>query len=84
MQAPTFLRVDATFKENGEIVPITFYWTDGTPYFVTVIDVRPGHSLKHGGAGIRYTVRIRGKEHEHVRVLFLVENRWFVEEKDPA
>ncbi len=81
MRAPTFIRVDATFKTDGVIVPTTIYWTDGTPFTIDkIIDVRPGASLKHGGAGLRYLVRIHNRE----RALFLVENRWFIEEKDPA
>lgn len=81
MRAPTYLRVDVTFKPDGVIVPITLYWTDGTPFTIDkIMDVRPGASLKHGGAGIRYLCRIQS----HERALFLVENKWFVEEKDPA
>jgi hypothetical protein len=79
MKAPTYLRVDATFKPDGVIVPTMIYWTDGTPFTIDkVIDVRPGASLKHGGAGLRYLCRIQG----HERAVFLVNNRWFVEEKD--
>ena len=77
MRAPTYLRVDATFKPDGVIVPITIYWTDGTPFSIDkILDVRPGASLKHGGAGLRYKVRIHG----HERLLFLVDSKWFVEE----
>ena len=32
MKAPTYLRVDATFKPDGVIIPTMIYWTDGTPY----------------------------------------------------
>ena len=78
MKAPTYLRVDATFKPDGVIVPTMLYWTDGSPFIIDkVLDVRPGASLKHGGAGLRYLCRIQG----HERSLFLVENKWFVEEK---
>jgi len=78
MMAPIHLRVDVTFQPDGVIVPTALYWTDGTPYTIDkIIDVRPGASLKHGGAGLRYMVRIQG----HERVLFLVENKWFIEEK---
>ena len=78
MKAPTYLRVDVTYKPDGTIIPTTIYWTDGAPFSIDrIIDVRPGASLKHGGAGLRYTVRIREQE----RALFVVENKWFVEEK---
>jgi hypothetical protein len=79
--APIYLRVDATFKPDGTVVPTTLYWTDGTPFTIDHIsDVRPGNSLKHGGSGTRYVIQIRGRE----RFLFCVQNRWFIEEKDTA
>lgn len=43
-----------------------------------VIDVRRAASLKVGGTGIRYTIRIDGKQ----LYLFEDENRWFIEAKD--
>ena len=42
-----------------------------------VTDVRYAASLKAGGAGIRYTCQISGKE----RYLFLEDQRWFVDAK---
>jgi len=42
-----------------------------------VLDVRPAASLKAGGAGTRYTVRIRGRQ----TYLFREEDRWFVERR---
>ena len=42
-----------------------------------VLDVRRAASLKAGGMGIRYTVRINGKQ----SYLFYEEPRWFVEAK---
>ena len=81
MKEPTYLRVDATFKTDGTVVPTMLYWTDNTPFIIDkVMDIRPGASLKHGGSGLQYTVRIQGKE----RVMFLVQNRWFIEEKGTA
>jgi hypothetical protein len=81
LKAPTYLRVDVTFTPDGKVIPITIYWTDGAPFSIDrILDVRPGSSLKHGGAGIRYHVRIRNQE----RDLFCVENRWFIEEVDQA
>ena len=59
-------------------------WTDGRLYAIDrVLDVRPAPSLKAGGQGQRYTVRIQGQE----RFLFLEGTpegiqgrlRWFVE-----
>jgi hypothetical protein len=77
-QSPTYLRVDATFKPDGVIVPTMLFWTDGSLFIIDrILDVRPGASLKHGGASLRHLCRIQG----HERSLFLAENKWFVEEK---
>ncbi len=40
-----------------------------------LLDVRRAASTKAGGQGIRYTVRVLGRE----TYLFEEENRWFVE-----
>ncbi|WP_330601097.1 hypothetical protein [Caproicibacter fermentans] len=45
-----------------------------------VLDVRPAASLKAGGAGIRYTCRIQGRE----KYLWREQDRWFVESKQNA
>jgi len=42
-----------------------------------VLDVRKAASLKVGGRGTRYTVRIKGRQ----TYLFEDESRWFVEAK---
>lgn len=73
----TYVEVTARFTAEGEILPIKILWHDGRTFFVDKItDIRPAASLKAGGAGIRYTCRIEGKE----SYLFLEENRFFVEE----
>ena len=62
--------------ENGNIVPLEIIWGDGRVFFIDkILDKRKTSSTKGGGAGIRYTVRIQGKE----RFLFLDEYIWFVE-----
>ena len=59
--------------------PLILYWEDGAAYEIQrVLDVRPAASLKAGGAGIRYTCLISGRE----KYLFFEEDRWFVEAKD--
>ena len=61
---------------NGNIVPIQIIWEDGRVFSIDkIIDKRNAASLKGGGKGIRYTVRILGKE----KYLFLDEYIWFVE-----
>ena len=61
-------------RKDGFIRPVSFIWEDGND---KIINAQPGHSLKAGGYGIRYTVEIRGKR----RYLFFEEDRWFMERK---
>ena len=59
-------------------MPRALTWTNGKRHEIDwVTDVRLAPSLKGGGLGMRYTVRIRGKE----IYLFDEEGKWFVEGK---
>ncbi len=73
-----YVGVRAEFTPEGRILPRSVIWEDGREYQVDrILDVRRAASLKAGGAGIRYTIRIGA-----VRTfLFLEEDRWFVERK---
>ena len=72
----TFVRVTAEHDENGKTKPLWLNWIDGKQYEIDrVTDVRQAPALKGGGLGMRYTVKIRGKE----VYLFEDEGRWFVE-----
>lgn len=76
--AKVYVSVDVNFNPEGHIRPICVQWEDGRKYNIdAVTDVRRQASMKAGGAGIRYRVRIGNKETN----LFLEENRWFVERK---
>lgn len=58
------------------VIPTLIRWEDGRKFAVDrVLDVRQAASLKVGGAGMRYTIRVRGKE----TFLFREQYRWFVE-----
>lgn len=77
-----YVEVNADYLKNGEIVPRSFIWEDGSRYEVDkIIEVRPAASLKAGGAGLRYTVRVQFRE----TFMFLEEERgvskWFMERK---
>ena len=77
-----YVDVNADFSSDGQLFPRSFVWEDGKRYEVDkIIDVRRAASLKAGGAGLRYTVRVRSKE----TYLFLEEDhgidRWFMERK---
>jgi hypothetical protein len=74
-----YVSVTAIFDEDGNLMPINIMWEDGRKFPIDrVTDIRYAASLKAGGAGIRYTCRIAGKE----RYIFLEENRWFVDAKE--
>ena len=63
-----YVSVTAIFDEDGNLLPINIVWEDGRKFPIDkVTDVRYAASLKAGGAGIRYTCQIGGKE----RYLFL-------------
>ena len=71
-----FVGVTTEWTAEGKIIPTVINWEDGRRLAVDrVLDVRPAASLKVGGAGIRYTIRVRGKE----TFLFREQYRWFVE-----
>ena len=78
MARKVYVDVAARFTTDGTIMPLYLQWEDGSMYYIDrVLDIRRAASLKAGGAGIRYTCRIAGKE----TYLFLEQNRWFVEAK---
>ena len=68
--------------KDGRLVPLALVWENGVRYRIDkVLDVRKAASLKAGGAGVRYTIRVRDRE----TYLFLEEDRtgtkWFMERK---
>lgn len=76
--AKVYVAVSARFDLNGGLTPVTITWEDGHEYGIDrVLDVRRAASLKAGGAGVRYTVRIGRSE----TFLFREEDRWFVERR---
>ena len=71
-----YVKVDVSFSEEGSMTPLRIYWDNDIQYEIDkVLDLRPAASLKAGGYGIRYTVRILGKD----KLLWYEEPRWFVE-----
>ena len=77
-----YVDVNEDRLKDGRIVPLSFVWEDGNRYEIDrVIDIRPAASLKAGGAGLRYTVRVRHRE----TFMFLEEDsgvsKWFMERK---
>ena len=74
-----YITVVAQTDETGEVTPLTIVWEDGRRYAIDrVLDRRQAHSLKTGGTGIRYTVRVGGQ----ATYLWYEGPRWFVEAKE--
>ena len=72
-----YVEVTARFTEDGAVRPLTITWDDGRVFTIDqIMDVRQAASLKVGGTGVRYLVRIG-----HTKTFLFYENpRWFVEE----
>jgi len=76
-----YISVTATFDADGNIIPLYINWDDGRRFEIDrITDVRYAASLKAGGAGIRYTCRIKSQD----KYLYLEENRWFIENEKKA
>ena len=74
-----YVAVNVRFDPDGSLYPQSFVWEDETEYTIDrVLDVRPAASRKAGGAGIRYTCMVMGKQTS----LYREEDRWFMERKD--
>ena len=71
-----YVGVTVEWTQEGQIIPTIIKWEDGRKFAIDrILDVRPAASLKVGGVGIRYTIRVRGKE----TFLFRSQYRWFME-----
>ena len=78
MQSKVYVAVVARYSPEGELRPLSVQWEDGRSFSIDrILDVRRAASLKAGGAGIRYTVRIG----RHETYLFLEEDRRFVQRR---
>jgi hypothetical protein len=75
-----YVDVNEDRLSDGSLRPRALVWQDGVRYPIDqILDIRPAASLKAGGVGMRYTVRIGRNQ----RYLFFEEDggtgRWFVE-----
>ena len=79
MARKVYVADDVHFDTEGKMLPMRIFWEDGTVYDVDrVSDVRRAASLKAGGQGIRYTIRVKGKQ----TYLYYENPQWFVEGKE--
>ena len=75
-----YVKVTAVTDEDGRITPVSVEWEDGRVYEIDrVLDRRQAASLKVGGTGMRYLVRIG----QATTYLFHEDPRWYVEAKVP-
>ena len=74
-----YVRVVAEFTPEGKLIPMWIVWDDGRKFEIDHVKrCQRAASLKAGGAGIRYTCIISGRE----CYLYYEENyKWFVEAK---
>ena len=73
-----YVKVVSATDEDGRITPLSIEWEDGRVYEVDkVLDARHAASLKVGGTGMRYLVRIGSA----TTYLFHEDPRWYVEAK---
>ena len=78
MNDKVYVGVNAVFEASGKLLPRSVLWEDGRIFEIDkILDVRRACSLKAGGAGIRYTVRIG----RHETFLFFEDGRWFAERR---
>lgn len=79
MARKTYVKVCVETDENGLITPLSLVFNGRRLEIDRVLERRQAHATKTGGQGMRYTVRISGKQ------TYLFEDdaqRWFVEEED--
>lgn len=82
MTSKIYVDILVMFEAKGMMLPQALTWIDGTVYEIDrILDIRPAVSTKAGGAGLRYTVRILGKERYLFYERFENTPRWFVEGK---
>ena len=78
-ETKVYVEVKVRFTTDGRLTPMSIIWTDGTEYEIQrVKDVCRAASLKAGGAGLRYTCIIAGKESH---LYYEDNNLWFVERR---
>lgn len=71
-----YVEVVARIDGDGAVTPLQVVWDDGRRFEIDrVLDVRQAASLKVGGTGLRYLVRIG----QNTTYLFYENPRWFVE-----
>ena len=72
-----YVNVTAEFTKDDRLLPKSFVWKDDHVYEIQrVTDIRRAASLRAGGAGLRYTCIVDGKESH---LYYEDNNMWFME-----
>ena len=75
----TYVPVVARFDRSGRMTPLSVEWEDGHIYNIErVLDICRAASLKAGGIGTRYRVRMANGQETYI---FYEDKAWFVERK---
>ncbi len=78
MVKKTYVEVEVKFDTDGNILPLKIIWCDGREFLIDrVLDKKRAASMKVGGTGIRYTIKINNQ----TSYLWYEEPGWFVEGK---
>lgn len=72
-----YVKAIVEMDENGNKKPMSIVYKDKNYVIDRVLDVKNAVSMKVGGIGERYLVRIMNKE----TYIYFEKNKWFVEEK---
>lgn len=73
-----YVEVVSDTDEDGRVTPLEIVWRDGTRYAIDrVVSSQRAHARRVGGTGVRYVIRVRGRE----TCLWYEGPRWFVEER---
>ena len=73
-----YVEVVSKTDQQGNVVPLQIIWDDGRCFEIDrILDIRQACSLKTGGVGMRYTVKVSN----NTTYLFFEGPRWFVEAK---
>ena len=89
MDGKIYVRVLVAFRQDGRMRPERVFWPDGRSFSVDeLLDVRPAPSLRCGGQGDRYTVRIGGREtylwfERSAELSGAVVGRWYAQPRQP-
>lgn len=69
----------ALHAKNGNVTPLFIVWDNNVKYAIDrIVKIQKAASLKSGGFGIRYTIRIEN----HMRYLYYENPGWFIEKTD--